>query len=650
MPYMGDDTFNASMEAWRRYEHLSYLRAYQTLVAGDFAAGRFYPLFPLILMFDFMVVHSLLVLKILVLLAIVINALTLYTLVRSVAPAIALPTLAALPLTLQIRFFHDAIIQFSLHMQTVLELVLLSAIALVAYARTSRWPYLALGTFGFLCATVTYEATYPCVFAYCFLAYMLMRGRARPIAIAAYSVVPLASGFAAVIVRHFHPVDPSSPYAFDLNFIAIVRTYIWQCFGALPLTYSAVNPAHFLPSLPSLLAPEFATYGIVALAFITLYYSCRSPAVDVTKKPVLIVVGFAALLYFGFGVMISFSGRWHRELLFGLAYTPVYFEYFALSVLLGALLWIVVRRDAKGLAFGAALALALAAGITFRSNSITLGQYHAWSMVVPHALDAGLLSGARDGDIVAVDDSYPALTQFFPGSSWDVRYFIFNHTNRKLDIRPLKTTTRLPVDKSFALVASVADFQSGVAVAGHVAHSAARGGSDDVRVDRARIYKEVDGVGTLSDETETCGSIPIGNLLAGIHSGISLLYGHSFYGPELEGRIPFRWASSSSEITLRNETERTRKATVSFEIRAARYPAEITVRASNEIVRRTARNADEKFIIPVIVASRSSTVVAVDSRNDVVPGNPGGRVLRFQIRAPKIDEPLCRARTTLVGQ
>ena len=106
--------------------------------------GRFYPVFPLLLLAKFHLVHAAPLMKSLVVAAVLLNAFTFWLALRRIVPALATPALVVLPATLQIRFYHDPIVAFSLHMQLALEFVLLGFLGL-ATVWTERTARTALG-------------------------------------------------------------------------------------------------------------------------------------------------------------------------------------------------------------------------------------------------------------------------------------------------------------------------------------------------------------------------------------------------------------------------------------------------------------------------------------------------------------------------
>lgn len=80
-PWTGDDTFNNYLDGWMQYEHLTAAQAFDRLFEMEnLRRGHFYPIFSLLLFSEFHFIHSVVLMKVLVLVAIAVNALTLYVL------------------------------------------------------------------------------------------------------------------------------------------------------------------------------------------------------------------------------------------------------------------------------------------------------------------------------------------------------------------------------------------------------------------------------------------------------------------------------------------------------------------------------------------------------------------------------------------
>jgi hypothetical protein len=637
MPYLGDDVFNAYLDGWLGYEHLSLGEGFArffTITNTD--VGRFYPVFPFIMFFDFHVVHDVTVLKAVVLAAIVANALTFYALVRAIAPSLALPALVVLPATLQLRFFHDAILQFSLHMQVAFEFALLGMLCVVVFARSRRIVLAVLSVTACALAALTYEATYAYAVIYVFLAGTLVPDvRARIRLCIAYVLVPLGCCAIVLAVRTRVPVASGGSYAVNLDAAAVAHTVWLQILGALPLSYAFWNPTGFLPPLPQLW-DGLACWGVAGIEFgLALAVLLRvGPARDGGREGTAFVLG--TLLVTLSGIPIAVLARWQRELGPGLAYTPVYFETFGMALVIAAFGFAVVRRLPRVTsAVVLALAAAFLAGTTYGANGLVLAHYVGWSMVVPRALDAGLLSNARTGDTVYLDDSYPAHAMK------TASYYLLKHTHERLTARRQVDLPAIVGPGTFALDGSVEDFKTGRVVAGRIVSVVRVAGENVPLVLSARRFVAGAGGATLDTIRSRCGLLPLANLRDDIPSALLVRYGDAFSFPERDGDATFRWASEAGRVFVDNPTARARRATVSFDVRPAAATSHVSVRSGTFVLDRESRGGDVPATLAVDVPAHASTAISIDSDGPPVPGNPGGRILRYQIRGLRLAEPGC---------
>ena len=649
MPYLGDDTFNAYLDGWIGYERLSLHEALERFfVATNLSVGRFYPVFPLIIFFDFHVVRDPTALKTLVLVAVVLNALTFYVLVRALAPALALPALVILPATLQIRFFHDPIVQFSLHMQTAFEFSLLGMLGLAAFARTRRALYAVLGVAAYAGAALTYEATYAYVIIYAFLALSLVREvGVRTWLCVAYAVVPLTCTAVALAIRSRAVIAASGPYTLNFDPVAVGHAILLQSAGALPLSYTLWNPGGFLPPLP-VLWHSLSAWAVAIVSFgLALGAFMRGAAYRKDSREPTATV-FGALLVVLSAVLIALLARWQRELTLGLAYTPVYFETFGVALVFAAFGVTLTRWLPRTVATGLALVTAFLVGTTYGANALALAHYSPWSAIVPRALDAGLLSEARSGDPVYLDDSYPANAMDM-GGTWDARYYLFAHTRERLKPRQLASLPSDVGSHSFALEGAVQDFTTGRVVAGRIASVARVATANVPLVSDARRFEATQNTATLTTLQSHCGTVPLANLRDDVASALLVRYDDAFSFPEKDGGVPFRWASKPGSVYIDNPTDRSRRATISFALRPANVAPHVRARTGVFTLDRSSNGDDVPAQVDVSVAARGSTAIAVDSDGAPVPSNPGGRVLRYELRDMRIVEPGCAITRVGIG-
>jgi hypothetical protein len=314
----------------------------------------------------------------------------------------------------------------------------------------------------------------------------------------------------------------------------------------------------------------------------------------------------------------------------------VYFETFGMAIVMAAFGVALARRLPRvASAAGLALAATFLAGATYRANGLVLAHYVGWSMVVPRALDAGLLSNARPGDTVYLDDSYPAH------ALKTASYYLLAHTHERLTARRQDELPDKVGPGRFALDGSVDDFMTGRVVAGRIASVVRVAGANVPLVLSARRFVTGRSGSTLDTIRSRCGLLPLANLRDGISSALLVRYGDAFSFPERDGNVAFRWASEAGRLFVDNPTGRTRRATVSFDIRPAAANSHVRVRSGTSVFESESRGGDVSATVTVDVRAYDSSAIFVDSDGPPVPGNPGGRVLRYEVRRLRLAEPDC---------
>ena len=343
LPYLGDDMMNAYIDGWIGYEHLSVTDAFVRFISSEAPQGRFYPFFALLVFSLYHGIHNLAITKLLVLGACIANAATLYALLRLLAPPLALPTIALLPATWQIRYFHDPIIQFSLHMQLAAEFVLLALIGLALYRNRGSGVFLFLGAAAFTGACLTYEPTYAFGLLFVALVPPLVNGvRRRLIALAAFVGPVLACATVAFSFRARYPLPADDQHAVHLALTPIAHTLALQSLGSIPMVYRLLNPdSAFGGMTPSFRTSDLAI-GTIAFLALALAYGAATPPLgercpESLRFPVRRTILFALLAWLLSGIVIACSPRWQATLLPGLAYLPVYFAEPAVAVILAAI-------------------------------------------------------------------------------------------------------------------------------------------------------------------------------------------------------------------------------------------------------------------------------------------------------------------------
>ena len=644
LPYTGDDMFNAYIDGWMGYEHLSLFDGFRAFLSAEGPQGRFYPFFSVIVFTLYHGIHNLLAVKTLDLAAIVVNAITLYAALRLLAPRIALLSVAFLPALWQIRRFHDPIISFSLHMQVTLEFLLLALCAFALFAKGGRPWVLFVSGLAYACACLTYEPTYAFAPVYIALAYILLpdnRGKiAATIAFALPVIVCAAVAFAIRSANHLAATDQHAVNAVPG---AVWHTFWIQALGALPLSYRLLDPAAIFAVKTRWRATDVIVACLAfAAVFLAAITSLRSIGRDRSSgiRPTLGATTFGIAGWLLAGLVVATSPRWQIELVPGLAYLPVYFGEFAFSTVLGGIAYIVVSKVEWIGSVALAACAALAVVTTYRADAIALLGFVPWNMTVPIALDAGLLQGAMDGDVVYVDDSYPAnsLTQ---NDSGNVKYFFFGHTGRRLVIDPIASLPVKPIENSYAMLGSTRGFDAGAVVAGRISDVLVAGLARLPMVDSATLV-ERDPTHPLRIVrwTSSCGPVLESSLLDRVPTALQLDYDGPLSVTETDGHDRWRWSAGDVALRFVNDTARARDVRLSFDLRAIASDRVLRVDGPGIHVGKSAGD-DLHVDTPLHIRAHEVAKVSLATSGKPLVKLPDSRPLLMQVRNVLVTEPAC---------
>jgi hypothetical protein len=648
MPFLGDDAFNSYLDGWIHYERLTPAGAFsQLFVAQNFMGGRFYPIFSALLFSQYHFIHSVELMKVLVLGAMLLNALTLYFLLRIVAPSLALPALALLPATWQIRFFHDAIVQFSLHMQLTLEFVLVGFIGLALFVRDNRLRYLVLGAGAYACACLTYEPAYAYAPVLVVLAAVLVASPSRKaLSMLAFAIPPLVLAAVALWFRALHPLAPNDEHAIHAAIGPVLVTFAVQALGALPLSYGVFDPGNVL--VGSGAHVDWWTVAVGALAFVAVAVAfVIKPAADretgnSERGSVSLVVATAACCWLASGTLVALSPRWQSALAPGLAYTPVYFADAFVAVILAALGVFAVRALPKGVApYAAATIAAVIVATTYRSNAAALEHYAPWSMTEPLALDAGILRDAPKGATVFLDGSYPANAMVSAGP-WNVKYFLDYHTGRRFSAMSSSALPSTPPSDSFVVFGMNDGLDRGEVIAGRVVATARVSSGNEALVTSIERYVRAPGITpSITVWRSRCGPVLADGLLEGSVSALALSYLGPFYAQERDGVERWRWSSASGALLVANPTGTPRTAHLRFAVRPIDASTEVRIAGPGVEISHDGVSSDMTVNADLHIAPYESERIELISSGPGVIRLPDARPLLFQVRDATLVEADC---------
>ncbi len=648
LPYLGDDTFNSFLDGWIGYERLTLAQALvQFYDATSVGNGRFYPLFTAVVFFDFHVFHDVRSVKALVLAAIVANAITLYVVLRMLAPRLALPAVALLPASLQIRYFHDPIVSFSLHMQTAAEFVLVALACFAAYVRLGRnVAWLVGGLVAFACACLTYEPTYPFALVFAGVGAACVRPRVRGVALGGlFCIPPIVCAAVAFAVRAAHPLAAGDQHAVAASGLPVASAFGNQALAAIPLSYRLFDPGHVFAGAE--LSWGRAVWIVAGLAAVAVFAALRRAAAERTRTPAgLRTAGTAAaiavLACLLSGAIVAFSPRWQRELVPGLGYLPVYFADVAMAVLLACIADAIVAVLPFG-SLAVALIAAVIVGETYRANAAAIAIYAPWNDTLPRALDRGLLRAAPAGATVYLDASYPGDAVFDP-STWNAKYFLYDHTGARYDARPLASLAGNAQPGGYVLLGFTNGFDSGTAIAGPIVATRPSQNGSPVFVDSIlRFTRDGGGSERLETWSSSCGPVSAQSVLDGSPSAVQVAYPAAFFAEEHDAKEHWRWAAASTSLAIVNPTARSRTVRLRFALRYAQAGARVSVSGAGLHVRAVASAADLPIVTSLTLRPRETATIALTSDGTPRVRPPDTRALLFQVRDAEVEEPGCLA-------
>jgi hypothetical protein len=603
--FVNDDTINSTLNGWLGFEHKSLWFAFQLGVASWIKAqGRFFPVaFAYSDIFWHIFPYERTE-KLFQLTAVLINIATFYLLVREISKSrrTALVCIFVVLTTLQIRAFYDGIIGFLMLMPIVLESILLSSYLFVCSLRRNDFRFAIAGAIVSTVGLLTYEVTYGLLFLPMYLAW-----RFSPRAAVRWrTLILIAAPLAAltlldITLRATAHVAATSPYGIAAHPREYAVTLMRQLLGAVPLSYVIFHPSPTTPALDvfiGMISPRQWLLGAVAAlcAFTALRRIDRSS--DSHRA-----AGTVDLLVYGFGLwiipaaIIALSPRWQAELQPGLAYIPVYIEYFGIASIAGSAisLWLTYISLNRTASIAAAITFAIAVGfglaMTASSNAYSLSSllpvYTYTRLNIERALRAGLFDPLPPGATVVLDGSY--LFTYESGLyGANTRDLIYQYSQRRVDVVPPTAIANGSLcvspfydglchvpPNTYAYQTNIAQEDDAWLQVAHITKLERTASGIVAITDRARVYaagKQREHLLERSDvrvvqETPGAGIYditPCAPLVVSALTGVTILFGSGFSGLEEDSAGPFHWGDRKSTLIIDSGTLRPIPVTVHF--------------------------------------------------------------------------------------
>jgi hypothetical protein len=682
--FANDDNYNYYTRGFLELNHMSFW-SFILIVNHSWleADGRLFPGAIVSTYAFFYFFHEPLVCKIVLLICIVANILTLWWLSSYLyGRRFAFLAVLCTILAFQIRFFADGLISYSLLMQLVVELNLLSTLFLcMGLARQQRL-LIVLGATTFVLGALTYEVT----FALAVIpAFIILRALATP-AIRRFAAVaygaPLVAllGIVTVLRSVYRP--QSIEYQVSSNVLAYGHSLLTQSVAAIPLSYSLLAPApapnweaaahvqSILPLIVGLLAALLMYYG---------FYVPRDTALadhsDVSA-PFITIPSYAIglCLWIVPAAVIALSQYHQIRAAFGLGYIQCYLEYFGVGMVLASIL-VAIPTAVRRVRWSVAV-VSIATGALFcvSANSIGLTAQlwlpiWTWgSAAVEDAAKSGLFTLLPPDALIVLDRS----THFFYAIQYDSSGLLYLLSGRQFRVAPPEDIeqrkaicTPLPSgdcvlhEQTFQYqdlnqaspytLVSVSDISS-IGVNDGVGFARTRDGFIFAAPGAFPKLTGSTGLSVISRSLlgtvfsyRKCLETATSQLLAmPVAAPTSVLFGSGFYPADADTSGPFRVSSHKSFFSLRNDARSS--ANVRFSFRASIgvvAPGVLYMSDSGTSQAISLTNAGESISIERHLASGASVRVGLSYRGQSThsPGDP--RDLAFRIDDMSVHNSAC---------
>jgi hypothetical protein len=454
--YYGDDSLNAFVLTLMKENHQSLwglYKAYFEVFAGSRLS--FFQLYH----WTFMIFTKLISLKIYVLVLVLIGSYLfsklIFILTRS--REIAYLSFLVLAVVIQFRSYGDPILVFHglgpIHFIFVIgSLLQWQYFLMFRLRRHFFWSFLL-----FLLANMMYELSYPLFMAHFFMSFYFNKKRERSFfqsfkSMSPFLAVSVTLGLTTIIVREFFFKTNDiantlfhSAYKPNQDPFAVILCLVKQIYATVPLSYYFSDPNSLFGknNILPFNTIFFQSVALVSTAALFIYLAgtfskelYRLENEDSNDNltggvQVLFGVGFSLLVLPSF--LLALSPKYQSEILWGLAYTPVYIASFGMSFLILGVLYYLRHKfkDNSRLFFigsalfaGCAIATVL---LNYRNNKVVVISsntfWHHPRTILEQALENGLISEVRDNSYLFIDSNFP----------WDIKTFVRAHSGKIFD-------------------------------------------------------------------------------------------------------------------------------------------------------------------------------------------------------------------------
>ena len=437
--YYVDDSINSLIKATVNFDGQSILYiVYANFLYWFSSLGRFFPIaFYQYLIFYY--INSLLLYKIIILVFICINILLFGYFVKLFTDSKRLSYLFMLtiPMFFQFRIYHDPILSYNFFMQFIFAFLLISFILFIKGLENKKNSFLLLSILSYIINLLSYEVTYMFFIFHFIIAYKIIKDFKS----ALLKTLPfLAVSFLAIIfqfiIRSQITISENSAYVINLDVVKYCFTVARQIIAAFPLSYYFFDPQKIaVHNLAGILSGVTIIDISISILFLYLVFSILkwSPLEKINVK-YLFLLGISFIIIPS--LLIGLSPKYQAEIILGIGYLPVYFQYFGMLIFLASIL-IYINRKIKSkkadyiLKVLISIFIVLISNINIQTNRLVIENFNSIMyyprLILENSMHNNLFKNVPANSTILLEKSSSWYR-------WDNKYFFYLNSNKRLNI------------------------------------------------------------------------------------------------------------------------------------------------------------------------------------------------------------------------
>ena len=352
--FFGDDAANSFINGNLQYNDQNLAQGILNNIKIWLEMGRFFPINLVIINCIFAFANNLILYKSLIILSILANILLFAYFIRIItnSPSLGFLSMLVMPILFQFRNFHDPILGYSMHQQSLFLFIIISLIFFVFYMESTKSRYLYISLFMYILSILTYEIALPFFLLYCLISYLCCAKKRL------FFILKVCTPHFLVLLAYLLIIfviqinldiptisDDTSPSRYsgiipNLNIEDFIITFAKQNIAAFPLSYQISNhmfQASFnlnnikeLFSTPSIfIAIIYFVLSVIILNYINKEISEKN--INELNVKCLLIMGLFILITPS--IFVALSTKYQKELYWGVGYLPVYISYFGVTII-----------------------------------------------------------------------------------------------------------------------------------------------------------------------------------------------------------------------------------------------------------------------------------------------------------------------------